>query len=238
MHAKLRRLLSLALFAFAATPAQAEVRQSAPDSFFLAWSAPISATPEKAWTALTSIGSWWSDEHTWSGHASNLSLQAQAGGCFCERWSGGSAEHGRVLMAMPGRLLRLQAALGPLQEYALTGVLGFWLRYNDDGSLRIEVEYRVNGAASSGLDEFALQVDRVLGQQVERLVRYMDTGKAEAPAEVADVAASPEVARAALLEQWKREAEAAAGTAAQAAAEKEKPKTGKPATDKPVPPKP
>lgn len=232
MNAMIRPLLTLALLAFTATGARAEVRNSAPDSFFLAWSVPVSATPEKAWAALTSIGSWWSDEHTWSGHASNLSLQAQAGGCFCERWDGGSAEHGRVLMALPGKLLRLQAALGPLQEYALNGVLGFWLRYNDDGSLRIEVEYRVNGAATSGLDQSALQVDRMLGQQVERLVRYMDTGKADAPAEIADVAASTEVAREALLQQWRREAEAASGVAAPAPDAKGKAKVAKP---KPAP---
>lgn len=210
----LRRALAVAVFLFAAT-AQADVRESAPDSFFLAWSEPVASTPQHAWTALLAVSSWWSDEHTWSGHASNLSLQAQAGGCFCERWPAGSAEHGRVVMALPGDLLRLEAALGPLQERALKGILGFWIRSNDDGSTRIDVEYRVNGAAASGLDALAPQVDAVLGAQVARLKRYVDTGDADPPPTpseaAASVTASPEVARAALLEQWKREAEAASG---------------------------
>lgn len=216
MRPALRLALSAAIL-FSAATVQAEVRQAAPDSFYLAWSEPVSATRERTWTALVAVSSWWSDEHTWSGHASNLSLQAQAGGCFCERWNAGSAEHGRVVMALPGDLLRLETALGPLQELALKGILGFWIRSNEDGSTRIDVEYRVNGAATSGLEALAPQVDAVLGTQVARLRRYIDTGKADEPPIAADVRASPEVARAAMLEQWKREAEAASGVQAPAA---------------------
>ncbi len=218
--------LALAPLLAAAAGAHADVRESAADSFFLAWSEPVAATPERAWTALVAVPSWWSDEHTWSGHAANLSLQPQAGGCFCERWKDGSAEHGRVLMALPGNLLRLEASLGPLQERALKGVLGFWIRHNDDGSTRIDVEYRVNGAGTSGLEALAPQVDMVLGTQVARLRRYIDTGKADEPPAPGDVAASPEVARAAMLEQWTREAEAASGGEA-------KPSADKPAKAKP-----
>lgn len=222
----------LPLFAFAA--AHAEVRQAAADGFFLAYSEPVSAAPAKTYAAVTAVAAWWDGEHTWSGQASNLSLKAEAGGCFCERWAGGSAEHGRVVMAMPAHLLRIETALGPLQELALKGVLSFWIRAEDDGSSRLDVEYRVNGASSSGLDTLAPQVDEILGVQVARLARYVDTGKPDEPPAAAsatapETAVSPDAIRAALLEQWKREAEAA-----RAATAPVKPKT-KPAARDAVP---
>ena len=165
---------------FAAT-AHAEVKQATPDGFLITFTEPLSASTTKAYTDITQVQRWWSSEHTWSGKASNLSLKAEAGGCFCEKWSGGSAEHGRVIMALPGKLLRLDAALGPLQEFALKGILSFWLK-NEDGATTVTVEYRVNGAAGSGLDALAPTVDEVLGAQVARLKRYVGTGNPEAPA--------------------------------------------------------
>lgn len=210
--------LTLAL-AVAAGPASAEIRQAAPDAFFIAFSQSTAVPPDRAYAAVAALPAWWSDEHTWSGKASNLSLEARAGGCFCERWADGSAEHGRVLMALPSKMLRLDAALGPLQEFALKGVLTFWIRYNEDGTSRIDVEYRVNGAGNSGLDELAPKVDAMLGEQVARLGRYIATGKPDAPpTEAAEGAETAAAARAAILEQWKREAESAAAAKKPAAA--------------------
>ena len=222
----MKRAVGVALLLALAGSARAEVRQSSPDAFFLAFGSPVSATPAKAYAAIAQPQRWWSADHTWSGAAANLSLAPQAGGCFCERWKDGSVEHGRVVMALPDKLLRLETALGPLQEYALEGILSFWIRTGDDGGTRLELEYRVNGASTSGLDAFAPKVDAVLGAQFERLVRYIDSGNPEAP-QPATVAPAPDAdaARAALLEQWKRDAE---GTRAKA--------VGKPA--KPEPPAP
>jgi len=173
--------LGFALLA-CATSAHAEVKQAAADGFLIAFSEPTTATPAKAYAAVTAIPAWWDSEHTWSGKASNLSLKAEAGGCFCERWPGGSVEHGRVIMALPDKLLRLDTALGPLQEFALNGILSFWIRTDeDDGSTRIDIEYRVNGSSTSGLDAFAPQVDEVLGAQVVRLKRFVETGRADEP---------------------------------------------------------
>ncbi len=190
--------------------AHAEIKLAAADGFWLAYTAPLQATPAKAWAALVQVGKWWDDEHTWSGKAANLSLKPTAGGCWCETWAAGSAEHGRVLMALPGRLLRIEAALGPLQEYALNGVLSLWLREDDYGKARIELEYRVHGGSASALDAFAPQVDDVLGAQFARLVRYIDTGDAAQPAKAEQVAADSArgaAARAAILEEWKQELE-------------------------------
>lgn len=203
---------ALALLAFGAS-ARAEVRQVAADGFFIAHPIPVAATPAKTYAAVAAMPIWWSSEHTWSGKSANLGLKAEAGGCFCERWPGGSAEHGRVLMALPDQLLRIETALGPLQELALKGILSFWIRVGDDGSVRVEVEYRVNGSSASGLEALAPQVDEMLGLQVARLKHYIETGRPDEPAPVA-LDPQPDAIRAALLEGWKREAEAAKGSAA------------------------
>lgn len=199
-----------ALFALAfAGGAHAEVAESAADGFLVKWSVTLKGDPKRAWAALGQPQLWWDSEHTWSGKASNLSMKAEAGGCFCERWDGGNAEHGHVVMALPGQLLRLDAALGPLQEYALKGVLSFWLKPAGDDTT-LDLEYRVNGAQTSGLDAFAPKVDQVIGAQVERLRRYLATGSPELPVAPPPPSAAGEDAaaraRAAIIEEWKQQA--------------------------------
>jgi len=177
------RLVVAAFLGLLAPLAHAEVKQSAADSFFVSFTEPVAASASKAYVDITQIQRWWSSEHTWSGKASNLSLKPEAGGCFCERWKDGSAEHGHVIMALPGKLLRVEAALGPLQEFALKGILSFWVKSAEDGTTTVTVEYRVNGSSASGLDTFAPSVDEVIGLQVARLKRYIGTGNPEPPAE-------------------------------------------------------
>lgn len=186
--------------------ANAEVKQSAADGFVVAHSAPVAATPSKIWAALLQPQNWWSGEHTWSGKAANLSLKAEAGGCFCERWPGGSVEHGRVVMVMPQQLLRLEAELGPLQALALKGALTFRIDSADDGATTLALEYRVNGASSSGLDQFAPSVDEVVGQQFARLVRFVANGNPDEPP-VQPAVDTDAARRAEIIGEWKKSAE-------------------------------
>ena len=96
----MRLLVLAAILALAgAQPAAADVASAAPGAFVLAAEADVAASPAEAYAALTRIGRWWNGEHSYSHDARRLSLDARAGGCFCERWAGGSVEHGRVLMA-------------------------------------------------------------------------------------------------------------------------------------------
>lgn len=172
----------IALVALAALPpvTSADVKQATPDSLLIQGSRNLRATPAKAYAAIADVAHWWSGEHTWSGDAANLSLQPQAGGCFCERWKDNSVQHMQVLWASNGQMLRLQGALGPLQGMAVQGVLTFTLKPAGSGST-LQLEYRVNGVASSALDKIAQGVDGVLMEQLDRLQRYADTGKADKP---------------------------------------------------------
>ena len=79
-------------------------------------------------------------------------------------------------MLMRDQVVRLSAALGPLQNKAVNGVLTFLLKA-DEGGTSLTVGYRVNGSSASALDKDAAAVDAVLATQVQRLKRYVETGK-------------------------------------------------------------
>ena len=179
---------ALAISAFAPL-AHAEIKESSADAFFLTYSGPVAAPTATTYADIVQVARWWDSEHTYSGKAANLTIKPEAGGCFCERWKDGSVEHGEVLMAMPGKVLRIRTALGPLQERALTGVLTFWIK-NEDSATTLTVEYRVNGANASGLDQLAPSVDEVLGTQLDRLRRFIATGSPEPSAEEKAAAAA------------------------------------------------
>ncbi len=201
------RATAVLVMALATTPALAEVKQVSADHFHLAFKGTITSPPAKVYATITHVAQWWNGEHTWSGKSENLSLKAEAGGCFCERWAGGSVEHGRVVMALKDETLRLQSSLGPLQEFALTGILDFHLDATENDGTELLVDYRVNGSSASGLDKFASAVDQVLGMQLERLLRTIDAGNPEAPVAVApEEAPGKKEAREVLIEEWADEA--------------------------------
>ena len=174
-----RRLSLFLVFVLAASAAHAEVKSAASDSFLLSYSKRFDAPPATVYAALGMIDRWWDDEHTYSGSAGNLTMQLRAGACFCEGWSGGTVEHGRVVMAIPGQIVRIQTALGPLQGRAVTGVMTFQLKPDGTGT-QLTLTYLVNGASNSVLDKSATAVDGVLGEQFARLARLIESGMAEA----------------------------------------------------------
>ncbi len=111
--------------------AGAEVKSAAADGFLIEHRFTIAAPAAKVWESLQHPERWWPADHTWSGKRENLSLDASIGGCFCERWEGNAVEHGRVVLVMPEKMLRLDAALGPLQELAISGVITVALEEKD-----------------------------------------------------------------------------------------------------------
>src|SRR5690242_9471802 len=118
-----------ALAVAAASPAGAEVAALSESGFVSHNEAVVAAAPAEVWGALLMPARWWNGEHTYSGNSANLSLAANAGGCFCEvipAADGGPAghiEHMRVVYLAPNATLRLNGGLGPLQSEAVTGVL-------------------------------------------------------------------------------------------------------------------
>ena len=177
------RVLLFGLALLIGAPAlHAEVIKAGPDGFSLRYTADApSSTPPLVWAALADIGRWWDPEHTYSGEARNLSLEPIVRGCFCEKlglYSG--IEHARVVYAQPAKILRLHGALGPLQDFAVNGSMT-WQIEAAGGGARITVTYHVSGYADRPLSEWAPIVDEVLGEQVQRLARFVTSGNPQAP---------------------------------------------------------
>jgi hypothetical protein len=154
--------------------AGAEVVSVANNGFEVHETVHVAAPADKAFAALLTPSRWWSSSHTFSKNAANLSLDARAGGCWCENIpEGGSAEHMRVVFLMPGKILRLRGPLGPLQGMGVDGALTFTLKSAANGT-DIAVSYAAGGYAKDGFDEMAKAVDHVLGEQMELLKKLID----------------------------------------------------------------
>jgi uncharacterized protein YndB with AHSA1/START domain len=151
----------------------AEVVDKSAAGFLVRSSAIVAAKPAAVYAALTEPGKWWEAAHTWSGDAKNLTLNAKAGGCFCERLpSGGEVQHMTVLYADPGKLLRLSGALGPMQEAAVTGTLTFDLKPTPEGT-QITLSYSAGGYFQGGIAALAAPVDQVLSAQLAALTKLL-----------------------------------------------------------------
>jgi uncharacterized protein YndB with AHSA1/START domain len=153
--------------------AAAETSSVSASGFTVTHQREVKATPHQVFESIGQVAHWWNGAHTWSGDAANLSLELSAGGCFCERWSGGSVQHAVVVRVGRDRTLRLHGSLGPLQDLAVDGVLGFDVA-TSEGKTILTVSYRVSGAPSAGLEALAAPVDRVIGEQVGRLAAFIE----------------------------------------------------------------
>lgn len=179
--------MRIALAAFvltlaAAAPARAELVQQADNGFVVQHSVTVATDPDATFAMLRTPAKWWDKDHSWTGNAENLYMDAQAGGCFCElipneattesgapqRTLRGSVQHMQILYTDPGRLLRLSGALGPLQGEAVTGTLTFTLKPVKGGT-RITMDYVVGGFMRMKVAEIAPAVDGVMVAQLSRL---------------------------------------------------------------------
>ena len=154
--------------------AGAEVVSVAGNGFEVRETAHVAASPDKVYAALLLPAHWWSSDHTFSGSAANLALDARAGGCWCETLpGGGSVEHLTVVYVSPGKILRMRGALGPFQGLAVDGVMTWSVKGAADGS-DISFTYAIGGYAKDGLAGMADMVDHMLGEQIERLKKLVD----------------------------------------------------------------
>lgn len=160
-----------------ATSASAGVIQVTSAGFLVRHEASVKAPPAKVYAALVEqVGMWWDGNHTYSGEAKNLSIDPRPGGCFCESLNdGGGIEHMRVVYVAPGEVLRMFGALGPLQASGVAGSLTWKVTGAASGS-RVELSYGVGGYLEGGFEKSAPAVDRVLGEQLQRLKLFIETG--------------------------------------------------------------
>lgn len=173
--------VAASLLGLIAPPAGADVVQATPAGFALSQTVTIEVPVARAWAALKSPQYWWDKDHTYSDDSANLSLDAQAPGCFCERIPAGqgSVEHAHVVYVAPGRMIRMVGALGPLQAEAVTGTLTFKLDPEGDRATRVTMTYVVGGYVRAGADTLAPKVDEVLALQMLNLKTFAETTPAK-----------------------------------------------------------
>lgn len=168
MHRLAASLLALVPVA---VPASAAVTASGPDGFTIEHRVTMPLPPAQAWARLVGLGQWWEGSHSYSGDAANLSIDARAGGCWCERLpGGGSVEHARIIQAVPGRLLRASGGFGPLQSEPVAAVLTVTLKPVAAGT-EVAMRYAVAGPLPGGAQAFSGPVDTVLTTQFDRLAQ-------------------------------------------------------------------
>jgi hypothetical protein len=155
----------------------AEVLDSTAHGFTSQHELVLAATPAAAYTALTEgLHLWWDAEHSYAGQARGFSVDASAGGCFCESLGdAGSVEHMRVVNVQVGKSLTMQGGLGPLQGMGVAGSMSFVFQPHESGSL-LTYRYVVGGYHAGGLDSLAIPVDQVQLGQLQRLQKYLSSG--------------------------------------------------------------
>jgi pimeloyl-ACP methyl ester carboxylesterase len=178
----------LAALALAASAlAGAAVTGVTPSGFLVTYKGEVKSEPAGVYAAIAQPASWWSAQHSYSGNAANLSLDLRAGGCFCERWNRNSVEHARVIFVEANRTVRLSGGFGPLQDMALNAIFTLSIAPSAGTSV-LTMTYRVRGSPDAALDKLAPAVDKVLGEQFQRLVTFAGGQAPDAarPAPLAD----------------------------------------------------
>jgi uncharacterized protein YndB with AHSA1/START domain len=165
---------ALILVMLSGTAAQS-APQVAPNGFLVKLEANINAPAAKVYDALVGqVGSWWNPDHTYSHDAKNLSIDARAGGCFCEKLpNGGGVEHLRVVYIAAPQLVRFAGTLGPLQASGLAGSMTWKLTGAED--TRVQLSYSVGGFIDGGFEKIAPAVESMLSDQLNRLKLFVET---------------------------------------------------------------
>ena len=163
-------MLILGAFANIAT---AEVIDADKHGFTLSNEVVVDATRAEAWVAaVDNIDQWWNADHTISGDASLLSIDARPLGCFCEN-TGGGVVHLMVTTVSQNVNLRMTGGLGPLGLMGVNGNMT-WEFFDVDDATKIRFTYAVGGYSPDGLDSIAGGVDDVIAEALSLLKTYID----------------------------------------------------------------
>ncbi len=171
------RLIAIVVLGAITVNATAEVTDVGATGFTLVHEVSVSGSRADAWVAAVhDVGLWWNSEHTISGNAALLTIDARPLGCFCEA-AGGGVVHLTVTVVSRNVMLRMTGGLGPLGLMGVNGNMT-WEFSDDDSGTRIRFFYAVGGYLADGLDSIAGNVDFVIGEALQRLKAYIETGDA------------------------------------------------------------
>ena len=146
-----------------------------PGGFTISHKTEVSAGRIEVYNAaVRNVGDWWSDDHTLSGDASNMYIDARTQGCFCELLGkDAGVVHLVVTFVNPGVILRLSGGLGPLGLMGVNGNMTWEFEDSDDDTI-VTLSYAVGGYWPDGLDSVASAVDGVLVEQMASLKAFAE----------------------------------------------------------------
>ena len=126
------------LSVFTSSGSLAKVVDSSAAGFTIENTVIVPADADTAWIALVNhVDEWWPKDHSWFGKAGKFSIDARAGGCFCEVVDKQQqAMHMTVSMVVAGVKLRMLGGLGPLQGMGVSGAMD-WKFDPAEGGTRI-----------------------------------------------------------------------------------------------------
>jgi len=167
-----RLSLALAALALSAGAASAEVTNRSENGFTLTYEQAVSAAPEAVLNALARPADWWSDAHTYSGSAANITIDLRPGGCWCEALAGGGVKHAEAVLVWPEqRMVRFDAPFGPLQGIGADAILTMSWADSADGTARLlKWSFVVTGPGAGAMAD---PVDGVMAEQFRRLADHL-----------------------------------------------------------------
>ena len=172
----MKKFLSAIVVCLAPSASMADVISAGPGGFEVRHSVVVNAARADVWRAALDVGDWWNGDHTISGDASRMSINAAPLGCFCEDLGNGNGVvHLTVTSVSTNVMLRLTGGLGPLGVMGVSGAMTWEFEDEGDGT-RVTFNYAVGGYRAGGLETLALPVDGVIGEALDRLAAYAERG--------------------------------------------------------------
>jgi Polyketide cyclase / dehydrase and lipid transport. len=169
------RLLFAAVSALAlvAGPAGAEVASRSESGFRLTYERAVTASDAAILAAIGRPADWWSDAHTYSGSAANLTVDLRPGGCWCEALPNGGVKHAETVMVWPDqRTVSFEAPFGPLRGIGADALLTMsWTEAEGGAGRTVKWTFVVNGPGAGAMAD---GVDAVTGEQFGRLVDHLE----------------------------------------------------------------
>ena len=167
----MKRLLLAAVLSLTAGAASAEVTDRSAAGFSLSYERAVTASDEAILAAIARPAGWWSDAHTYSGSASNITVDLRPGGCWCEALPNGGVKHAEAILVWPEqRMVRFDAPFGPLQSIGADAVLTMSWAEAEGGARTLKWSFVVTG---SGAGAMAEAIDGVMSEQFARLADHL-----------------------------------------------------------------
>jgi uncharacterized protein YndB with AHSA1/START domain len=171
----MKRSFTLIILGLLAATANADVTNADAVGFTTRHEVVIDAGRGRVWqAAIDEVGQWWNDDHTISGDARRMSIDARPMGCFCEDLAGNDGVVHLVVTSVSGNImLRMTGGLGPLGLMGVNGNMT-WEFFDEGEGTRVRFTYAVGGYRPGGLAGIAVPVDYVIGEALGLLKAHVE----------------------------------------------------------------